>query len=93
MLEEVAIGPVLVAPSATQPTPAAPATASTVNDAITSPAHTSPSLELDAAIGIVVIQYRNQAGQIELSIPNQQQLDAYAANPLKAFQQSGSTTV
>jgi hypothetical protein len=89
MLEEVAIGPVLVAPSTTLT--AAPAPAATVNDALTSPAHTSPSLELDAATGIVVIQYRNQEGQVELSIPNQQQLNAYAANPLSAFTKSGST--
>ncbi len=93
MLEEVAIGPVLVAPSTPQTTAPAPTPTPTVNEALTSPAHTSPSLELDAAIGIVVIQYRNQAGQIELSIPNQQQLDAYAANPLEAFQHSDSTTV
>ena len=90
MLEEVALGPVLVAQSAPQTTTAAPTP--TVNEALTSPAHTSPSLELDAAIGIVVIQYRNQSGQIELSIPSQQQLEAYAANPLKAFAQNGSTT-
>jgi hypothetical protein len=91
MLEEVAIGPVLVAPIAAQTI--APAPTPTVPDALTSPAHTSPSLELDAAIGIVVIQYRNLAGQIELSIPNQQQLEAYAANPLEAFAQNDSTTV
>jgi hypothetical protein len=90
MLEEVAIGPVLVPPSATlaQTAVAAPP----VNEALNSPAHASPSLELDAAVGIVVIQYRNQAGAIELSIPNQQQLNAYAANPLTAFEQSDSTT-
>lgn len=91
MLEEISAAPSQVAPSATQSPAAAPTP--TVNEALTSPAHTSPSLELDAAIGIVVIQYRNQAGEIELSIPNQQQLDAYAANPLAAFKQSDSTTV
>jgi hypothetical protein len=45
---------------------------------------------LDVATGIVVIQYRNQEGQVELSIPNQQQLNAYAANPLSAFTKTGS---
>ena len=91
MLEEISVGPALAAPAATT-TAVASAPAAAATDAITSPSHTSPSLELDAATGIVVIQYRNQEGQVELSIPNQKQLDAYAANPLSAFTKDGSAS-
>jgi hypothetical protein len=37
----------------------------------------NPTLELDAALGLVVIQFRNDSGAVTNSIPSQQQLDAY----------------
>lgn len=37
----------------------------------------NPTLRLDAALGIVVIEFRNAAGEIADSIPTQQQLEAY----------------
>jgi hypothetical protein len=70
----------------------APATGSSDGDTTTTIAHLSPSLQLNAEIGIVVIQFRDQSGAVELSIPNQQQLDAYAADPFSANQSHSSTT-
>lgn len=46
---------------------AAPATLSAPN----------PTLELDAALGLVVIQFRNDNGAVISSIPTQQQIAAY----------------
>lgn len=51
------------------------ATASTVP----SPPHATPNptLELDPALGLVVIQFRDANGAVTSSIPSQQQIDAY----------------
>ena len=38
---------------------------------------TNPSLRLDSALGLVVIEFRNNAGAVTRSIPSQQQIDAY----------------
>jgi hypothetical protein len=38
---------------------------------------TNPSLRLDPALGLVVIEFRNDSGTVTRSIPNQQQLEAY----------------
>jgi hypothetical protein len=37
----------------------------------------NPSLQLDSALGIVVLEFRNSSGTITSSIPSQQQLAAY----------------
>jgi hypothetical protein len=41
------------------------------------PPITNPTLRLDAALGLVVIEFRNQGGGITTSIPSQRQLQAY----------------
>jgi hypothetical protein len=38
---------------------------------------TNPSLRLDPALGLVVIQFRNDAGAVTESIPSERQLQAY----------------
>ncbi|MBN8903481.1 MAG: hypothetical protein BGO51_01415 [Rhodospirillales bacterium 69-11] len=40
----------------------------------------NPSLRLDAALGLVVIEFRDDGGAITSSIPSQRQLDAYRAH-------------
>lgn len=40
-------------------------------------AHTNPSLRLDPALGLVVIEFRDDAGLVTHSIPSQRQIDAY----------------
>jgi hypothetical protein len=57
------------------------ATAASVEATAPSP---NPALELDAALGLVVIEFRNGAGTVTSSIPTQQQLDAY-----QLWQESG----
>ena len=37
----------------------------------------NPTLRLDASLGIVVIEFRNNAGEVANSIPTQQQLETY----------------
>ena len=44
----------------------------------------NPTLELNAALGLFVIEFRNSAGAITNTIPSQQQLQAY-----KQWQESG----
>jgi hypothetical protein len=83
MLEEVAIGPVLTTQAALQggaPVVAASTAGSGGGSAGNSAAAVSPSPELNAQIGIVVIQYRDQSGEVQFTIPSRQQLDAYAAS-------------
>jgi len=38
----------------------------------------NPKLRMDAASGIVVIEFRDLGGKLQNSIPNQHQLDAYS---------------
>ncbi len=49
--------------------------------ATATPAHVqpfnNPSLRLDPALGLVVIEFRNESGAVTRSIPSQQQMDAY----------------
>ncbi len=37
----------------------------------------NPSLRLDAALGLVVIEFHDEAGKLTSSIPSQRQIDAY----------------
>jgi hypothetical protein len=39
--------------------------------------YTNPNLHLDASLGLVVIEFRDDAGAITSSIPSQRQIDAY----------------
>ena len=39
----------------------------------------NPSLRLDPALSMVVIEFRDDSGAVRTSIPSQQQLDAYRA--------------
>ena len=79
-------GAASVSPDVTTPAPSAtPADPKNVVE------HLSPSLQLDPEVGIVVIQYRSASGRIELSIPSQQQLDAYRADPSAAIDDESST--
>ncbi|MGE0416995.1 MAG: hypothetical protein AB7O80_09335 [Acetobacteraceae bacterium] len=40
----------------------------------------NPSLRLDAALGLVVIEFRDDAGALTSTIPSQRQIDAYRAH-------------
>ena len=40
-------------------------------------ARANPSLRLDPALSVVVIEFRDESGAVRTSIPTQQQLDAY----------------
>jgi hypothetical protein len=48
-----------------------------VQAAPAAPPVTNPTLRLDAALGLVVIEFRNQGGTITTSIPSQRQLQEY----------------
>lgn len=39
--------------------------------------YTNPALRLDPALGLVVIEFHDDAGKLTRSIPNQRQIDAY----------------
>jgi len=39
--------------------------------------YVNPSLHLDPALGLVVIEFRDAAGEVTASIPSQRQIDAY----------------
>ena len=67
-------------PARAAPNPA-PAPAQPSSGSSTKAANPNPTYELDPALGLVVIQYRSEAGKVDLSIPSAQQLDAYAADP------------
>lgn len=65
------IPPVLPQPLATRGAAPAPAAAPSAN------ALPNPTMRLDPALGLVVVEFRNQAGDVTTSIPGPRQLDAY----------------
>jgi hypothetical protein len=56
-----------------------PAPATTFEPKASGPPPPSPTLRYDASLGILVIEFHNDAGQVSNSIPTQRQLDAYRA--------------
>lgn len=66
------------APGVAAPQPAA-APAAPSEAASAAPGFPNPTLRLDAALGMVVIEFRDTSGSVKSSIPTQQQLDAYRA--------------
>jgi hypothetical protein len=49
----------------------------------------NPTLRLEAALGLVVIEFRNDRGAIENSYPSERQLAVYRANELAGIGKSG----
>lgn len=94
MPSDLTIGPTL--PPPVQPTPAETTSRTVptppVGAALAAVVPQIPSIALDAEKGVVVIDFRNDAGAIVNSIPTAQQLAAYAAHPppLPAQPASGS---
>ena len=81
MPNELTIQPVQTAQAASETTAepkAAPfPTPHISHPAPTSQPYTNPSLHLDASLGLVVIEFRDEAGAITSSIPSQRQIEAY----------------
>lgn len=64
--------------SAARESTAAPsAPAAQANTVLSSPLYTNPTFRLDAALGLVVIEYLNDRGTITTSIPSEHALAAY----------------
>ncbi len=64
------------APVAVEPASAA-RSAAPAAEAASTQALPNPTMRLDPALGLVVIEFHNQAGGVTASIPGQRQLDAY----------------
>jgi hypothetical protein len=63
----------------------------TPTPAASSQPYLNPSLRLDAALGLVVIEFRDASGSITSSIPSQRQLEAYRQHELASPNLIGST--
>ena len=89
------LDPVQPAPPANQARAAAnPSSAiAPASGSSATPANPNPTYELDPALGLVVIQYRSEAGKVDLSIPSAQQLDAYAADPASLTKKDATSVV
>lgn len=59
--------------------PAAPAPASTATDI--APGIPNPRLRIDPALSLVVIEFRDSAGEVSLSLPSPKELEAYRDQP------------
>lgn len=87
MVDMIAATPAPMRPPETSASPVIPAFATIA----VKPSHLSPSLELHPDIGIVVIQFWSQSGNLELSILSQKQINAYTAHPFAAFAAASTT--
>jgi hypothetical protein len=81
MSNDLNVTPIAAAVAATesvgQTKDAASAAAMEPKTSVSSAVGPNPSLELDPALGLVVIEFRNDAGAVTTSIPTEQQLLAY----------------
>jgi hypothetical protein len=81
MSNDLIVTPVAAAVAATESAGQTKVAASTAamepQTSVTSAVGPNPSLELDPALGLVVIEFRNDAGAVTTSIPTEQQLLAY----------------
>ena len=59
------------------PVVAPPRPTATPNPAASAFPPPNPTLRLDAALGLVVIEFRDAAGNVTQSIPSERQLEAY----------------
>jgi hypothetical protein len=66
-----------VQPASSTSNPPAPAVTPVAATPAPVQSFTNPSLRLDAGLGLVVIEFHNDAGAVTRSIPSQQQLEAY----------------
>lgn len=86
------MGPVATASAAPSPEERAPeATAAPTANPRPLP---NPSLRLDAGLGMVVLEFRDDRGEVSSSIPSQRILDAYRthATPLPGTPPSATET-
>ena len=60
-----------------QPKPESFIPPATASPPPTGPPIANPSLRFDAALGLVVIEFRDASGKITTSIPTQRQMEAY----------------
>ncbi len=75
MPDDLTISPVQpVAPPSREAVPTPSFQPAATQDATALP---NPVLRLDSALGMVVIEFRNDSGAVTRTIPSQQQLDAY----------------
>ena len=83
------------ASAAPPPSKLAPSTSagSETGHAATPVGRANPTLQFDPAVGIVVVQFRDDSGKVNLSIPSQQQLNAYATDRVEGQQPGNSTVV
>jgi hypothetical protein len=79
MTHELSVQPLAAARTGSDSTdpPRASAPPPQVGPAPVPPPITNPSFRLDSALGLVVIEFRNDAGAVTASIPSVRQLQAY----------------
>ena len=53
----------------------------------------NPTFQFDPAAGVLVIQFRDDSGKVALSIPSQQQINAYATDRVEGQQPSSSLLI
>ncbi len=69
-----------------QPVPAKTNAGETVGQA-------NPTFQFDPAAGVLVIQFRDDSGKVALSIPSQQQIQAYATDRVEGQKPSSNTVI
>uniref|UniRef100_UPI0038CD446F hypothetical protein n=1 Tax=Neoroseomonas rubea TaxID=2748666 RepID=UPI0038CD446F len=80
MTPEIALRPVApIEPARLQPREAGDALETPAAPAVVSPVTPNPRLRLDGSLGMVVIEFRDQAGSVANSIPSPRVIEAYRA--------------
>ncbi|MBP0466916.1 hypothetical protein J5Y09_23510 [Roseomonas sp. PWR1] len=80
MTPEIALRPIApIEPARLQPREAGDALEAPAAPAVVSPVTPNPRLRLDGSLGMVVIEFRDQAGSVANSIPSPRVIEAYRA--------------
>ena len=77
MPSDLTIGAVAPGPAIRQAEETHPVSATATSGESTSPGTPNPTLRLDPALGLVVIEFVGKSGAISSSIPTQRELTAY----------------
>jgi hypothetical protein len=77
MSSDLSIGAVASDPAIRATDAAAPAVSAPAASGSTSPGTPNPTLALDPALGLVVIEFLSKSGAVTTSIPSQRELLAY----------------
>lgn len=90
---DLAIQSILAAGAAARPATVPAVAPATLPPAYADGERPNPSMRIDPALGLVVVEFRDAAGRVTASLPDARQLDAYHAAQRAAVQPAANAVL